>query len=111
MIIIVKIATTISLQLLLHQQLKLRLKTLPQILSIQLKRFRHDILGSFQATKIQSHINFPLFLNVTEYSVINDTDYIYQLFAVVCHQGSINTGHYTVFIKIIVIGINSMIVL
>ena len=78
---------------------KLRLKTLPQILSIQLKRFRHDILGSFQATKIQSHINFPLFLNVTEYSVINDTDYIYQLFAVVCHQGSINTGHYTVFIK------------
>ena len=43
-----------------------------------------------------------MFLNLSEYCVEKpqpDVKQIYELFGVVVHEGSISTGHYTVYIK------------
>lgn len=84
----------------------LKIKTLPPVLSIQLKRFEHNLVSD-QFLKIETSVKVPLFLNLTKYcehSSLSDNDEIdsnkvYQLFAAVCHIGSVNTGHYIVMIK------------
>lgn len=83
----------------------LLLSTIPPVLSIQLKRFKHSLMSD-TASKIETPVKTPLFLNLTKYAHDHDpsdgeTDgnKVYELFAVVCHAGSVNTGHYIVLVK------------
>ncbi|KAI8967242.1 hypothetical protein BDF20DRAFT_1004934 [Mycotypha africana] len=76
---------------------QLSFKRLPPVLSIQLKRFEHGLTSS----KIETKIRFPVELNLTPYTTSKDKeeDNIYTLFAVVNHQGKMDTGHYTMYAK------------
>ncbi|KAI9285198.1 hypothetical protein BC943DRAFT_51018 [Umbelopsis sp. AD052] len=95
---------------------QLSVKRLPQVLSFQLKRFEHGK----SATKIETKIKFPIDLDMTPYTTeygdgsgkhndkkshrsSNPPAYnninVYTLFAVVNHQGKMDTGHYTMFAK------------
>lgn len=83
----------------------LRIKKLPPVLSIQLKRFKHNYAND-TASKIEVKVETPLYLNMTRYVSDFDGDpddidsgRIFELFAVVTHIGSVNTGHYVAFIK------------
>ncbi|KAF7723644.1 Lanosterol 14-alpha-demethylase [Apophysomyces ossiformis] len=79
---------------------QLSVKRLPPVLSFQLKRFEHG--GS--ASKIESKIKFPVDLDMTPYTTKGRTskrteENLYTLFAVINHQGRMDTGHYTMFAK------------
>ncbi|ODV95940.1 hypothetical protein PACTADRAFT_41013 [Pachysolen tannophilus NRRL Y-2460] len=81
---------------------QLKIKKLPPVLGIQLKRFEHLSTSA----KIETHVTFPLMLNMYDY-ILHDhdhldkieTDLTYELFALVCHIGSVNTGHYVCLVK------------
>ncbi|KAI0464451.1 hypothetical protein LJB42_002066 [Komagataella kurtzmanii] len=86
---------------------QLLVRKLPPILAFQLKRFEHSASSS---TKIETHVGFPLFLDMEPYTVsetLNSNEQgraswglmTYQLFAIVIHIGSVNTGHYICIIK------------
>lgn len=84
-----------------HKQL--RFKHIPPVLTIQLKRFKHNS-ASDTASKLETAVLAPLFLNLTHYAVDShaaevDPSKVYELFAVVCHKGSVNTGHYIAMVK------------
>ncbi|CAO3696100.1 unnamed protein product [Rhizopus stolonifer] len=76
---------------------QLSMKRIPPVLSIQLKRFEHGTSTS----KIETKIKFPIELDLTPYTASKkpSSDNIYTLFAVVNHQGKVDTGHYTMFAK------------
>ncbi|CEP21725.1 K11366 ubiquitin carboxyl-terminal hydrolase 22/27/51 [Cyberlindnera jadinii] len=80
---------------------RLSILKFPNTLAIQLKRFEHNA----QSVKLEKFISFPMFMNMSEfsssYSTTNrfDPELTYELFAVVCHIGSVNTGHYIVVVK------------
>lgn len=84
----------------------LRIKKLSPVLSIQLKRFKHN-MALDKASKIETKVDIPLFLNLTKYASdcddpatdTIDTNKVYELFAIVHHQGLVNTGHYVALIK------------
>ncbi|PSK36783.1 hypothetical protein C7M61_003645 [Candidozyma pseudohaemuli] len=84
----------------------LRIRKLPPVLSIQLKRFKHNHAND-TASKIETKVDTPLYLNLTKYvSDYNnegnddvDSGKVYELFGVITHIGSVNTGHYVAFIK------------
>lgn len=58
--------------------------TYPRYLIIHLKRFEHT---NGVSKKIETYIDYPNFLRI-------NSSY-YKLKAVACHQGSLNSGHYT----------------
>lgn len=73
-----------------------RVLELPEMMCIQLKRFRHDL------SKISSPVNFPLVgLDMRPYLHKDCKSKIsmYDLTAVICHHGTANGGHYTSFAK------------
>ncbi|KAJ1968294.1 hypothetical protein H4R35_006468 [Dimargaris xerosporica] len=91
---------------------QLLIKSLPPVLSFQLKRFEH----SASASKIESLIRIPLELDMTpfttqsqsthpahslnafdEQAVVPNPACHYRLFAVINHEGSLETGHYTMY--------------
>ena len=81
---------------------QLQLVSLPPILVIQLKRFsQHNDLRY----KIETFVDFPIDgLDLTNFlpsssSQKQDEEYIYDLFAVSNHIGSIYTGHYTAYAR------------
>ncbi|KAI8059576.1 hypothetical protein BC940DRAFT_313446 [Gongronella butleri] len=78
---------------------QLSIKQLPSVLSFQLKRFEH----SASASKIDSKIKFPVDLDMTMYTTdaksLQNIANQYTLFAVINHQGKMDTGHYTMFAK------------
>ncbi|CAO3588838.1 unnamed protein product [Absidia cylindrospora] len=86
---------------------QLSIERLPSVLSFQLKRFEHGVA----ATKIETKIKFPVELDMTPYTTKGkkrtnkDQPYhpnpsnLYTLFAVVNHQGRMDTGHYTMFAR------------
>ena len=80
----------------------LRIKALPPVISIQLKRFKHTV-GSDTASKIEARVDAPLFLNLSKYASQHDDDIdankVYELFAVVNHVGLVSTGHYIALVK------------
>lgn len=85
----------------------LKVSRTPPVFSIQLKRFEH-LLHNDTSNKLDIPVKVPLFLNLTRYIVGNPDDdagqeiggnYVYELFALVTHIGSVNTGHYIVIIK------------
>lgn len=83
-----------------HATKTLKLKSIPPVLSIQLKRFNHNILND-TSTKVETPVKVPLYLNVGPYCVDQGPakDIVYELFSAICHIGSVNTGHYVVFTK------------
>ncbi|KAI5953780.1 hypothetical protein KGF57_003989 [Candida theae] len=79
----------------------LKLKSIPPVLSIQLKRFDHNILND-TSSKIETPVKVPLYVNIAPYCVDHgqaNNDIVYELFSAICHIGSVNTGHYVVFTK------------
>ena len=74
----------------------LRLKLVAPVFSIQLKRFKHhlDLIS-----KIDNPIEVPLYLELAKYCENPQGNLFYELFALVCHTGSVHTGHYVVIIK------------
>ncbi|ODQ77625.1 hypothetical protein BABINDRAFT_9967 [Babjeviella inositovora NRRL Y-12698] len=73
---------------------RLRVQTLPRVFGVQLKRFEHN--GA--STKIETHVAFPLFVDLAPYTLAGETA-TYELFALVVHIGSVLTGHYISVIK------------
>ncbi|KAL9934764.1 hypothetical protein V8E36_006539 [Tilletia maclaganii] len=90
---------------------QLSLYRLPPVLCIQLKRFEHEHKnGSSGSIKIDVRVRFSLSLDLRDFvtpsvqgqakGVHEDPEaYIYDLFNVIVHEGSMNTGHYTNFCK------------
>lgn len=80
---------------------KLSILKFPNVLAFQLKRFKHDNFS----VKLENIIKFPSFLNVSEFatnaqsSTEIDPELNYELFGIVCHIGSVNTGHYIALVK------------
>lgn len=73
-----------------------RVLLLPEILTIHLKRFRHE----FYSSKIGTYVSFPLdsldlkpFLHKDCTSEVT----LYDLVAVICHHGTAGSGHYTAY--------------
>eukprot|EP00004_Rigifila_ramosa_P009453 TRINITY_DN2100_c0_g1_i1.p1 TRINITY_DN2100_c0_g1~~TRINITY_DN2100_c0_g1_i1.p1 ORF type:complete len:183 (+),score=41.80 TRINITY_DN2100_c0_g1_i1:596-1144(+) len=77
-------------------QKRLRVKTLPEVLVLHLKRFKYvESLGRYK--KLTYRIPFPFELKMTESA---EPDTLYTLFAVVIHVGSgPHHGHYTCVVR------------
>ncbi|OTF80592.1 hypothetical protein BLA29_002865 [Euroglyphus maynei] len=77
---------------------------LPSILVIQLKRFKTHS-SSYYHEKINYMIKYPFELNLEKYIVKHNDDQqqspppIYELYAIVNHQGRPTWGHYTAFAR------------
>ncbi|CAD6916546.1 unnamed protein product [Tilletia controversa] len=90
---------------------QLSLYRLPPVLCIQLKRFEHEHKnGSTGSIKIDVRVRFSLSLDLRDFvtasvraqgdRIQDDPEaYVYDLFTVIVHEGSMNTGHYTNFSK------------
>lgn len=85
---------------------KMDLYTLPNILVIHLKRFQvtnygRSIYSYLQRDKLVNEVRYPLTgLNLSEYvQGPQDTEHIYDCFAVSDHSGSLGGGHYTGFVR------------
>jgi ubiquitin carboxyl-terminal hydrolase 8 len=74
-----------------------KLWAMPNYLVIHLKRFNN------QGKKINCNVTFPLTdLDLTEFIASEKGDpnkYLYTLYAVNCHSGTLNSGHYWSFCK------------
>ena len=71
-----------------------KLIELPEILCIHLKRFRHEMNSS---SKISNQVTFPLtHLDLSPYihDQCSSRNTFYDLYAVICHRGGANGGHY-----------------
>ncbi|MGH0148573.1 UNVERIFIED_CONTAM: hypothetical protein FKN15_026501 [Acipenser sinensis] len=76
-----------------------KVQSLPEILCIHLKRFRHELMFS---TKIGTHVSFPLegldlqpFLSKD--CAAQTTSY--DLLSVICHHGTASSGHYIAYCR------------
>ena len=67
-----------------------------QILTLHLKRFRFK---NNSRQKIDSHISFPLELDMNPYISNQIEGQIYSLYGVIVHRGSAGSGHYIAYIK------------
>jgi len=90
---------------------QLKLSELPPALMIQLKRFKH--LGARGSMKVDSPVEFGLqidmgpYTSVVPHGNVHSPDertvergrLIYELFGVICHTGTLDTGHYTCMMK------------
>ena len=76
----------------------LKIKKLAPVLSIQLKRFEHN-KSNDGSSKVETPVSIPIYLDISKYTSDENTTNIYELFAVVCHVGLVNTGHYIVVVK------------
>ncbi|XP_077284593.1 ubiquitin specific protease 20/33 isoform X2 [Arctopsyche grandis] len=69
--------------------------SLPEILCVHLKRFRHELMSS---TKIGAKVSFPLNgLDMRPYMHKDCTSTVstYELVSIICHTGTAGAGHYT----------------
>ncbi|KAI0342806.1 cysteine proteinase [Trametopsis cervina] len=100
-----------------HASKRLSIHRLPPVLSFQFKRFEHPTSDKSSARKIERRVRFPAELNMAEFTTLAQKSqpegknpsqfsvpgpssvYEYDLFAVVCHEGSIDNGHYTCFTR------------
>ncbi|KAF7344818.1 Ubiquitin carboxyl-terminal hydrolase [Mycena venus] len=92
---------------------RLSIRKLPPVLSFQFKRFEHKVDKS-SAHKIDTRIRFPATFDMAPFTtlVMKEAEkensngplfsypgpaamYVYDLFAVINHEGQINNGHYT----------------
>jgi len=77
---------------------KLEIYNAPKILIIQLKRF-NERNGSY--TKLDELIYYPIDnLDISRFVQSTERDsYKYNLYGIICHFGTLNSGHYTAFCK------------
>lgn len=76
-----------------------RVLALPEMLCVHLKRFRHDLSYS---SKISSPVIFPLTgLDMRQYLHKDCKSKVstYDLTAVICHHGTVGSGHYICYAK------------
>lgn len=80
---------------------RIRVKNLPQILVLQLKRFQFRYVPNIHYKKVFYRVVYPLYLrmfNTTDEA--EDQDRLYELYAVVIHIGSsLQHGHYVSVVK------------
>ena len=81
----------------------LTLKSLPQVLCVQLKRFRHD---SYFSSKLNNVVEYPLegldlrhFLHKEFIGSPLSSNSEYDLLGIVNHRGSFNGGHYVAYCR------------
>ncbi|KAK3384793.1 ubiquitin carboxyl-terminal hydrolase-like protein [Podospora didyma] len=91
---------------------KTSIKRLPNVLSIQMKRFEFKQGRNERAAKIDTPVQFPLQLNMLPYTNRADTreakennnelerSCTYDLLSVIVHVGEIDTGHYTAYCRV-----------
>ncbi|KAI0705790.1 cysteine proteinase [Cerioporus squamosus] len=107
-----------------HASKRLSIRKLPPVLSFQFKRFEHNSADKSAARKIEAPVRFPASLNMAAYTTLvmhkqeqmkeggsaamslvpdkalgPEALYDYDLFAVVCHEGGIDNGHYTCYAR------------
>ncbi|KAG2418063.1 hypothetical protein HFD88_001163 [Aspergillus terreus] len=80
---------------------QLRIKKLPAILCMQLKRYEHTFSVS---EKLEGRIDFPLSINMLPYTTnphsnVDKSRYIYDLSSAVVHKGKLDAGHYYVYCR------------
>ncbi|PYH46855.1 putative ubiquitin C-terminal hydrolase Ubp8 [Aspergillus saccharolyticus JOP 1030-1] len=80
---------------------QLRIKKLPAILCMQLKRFEHSASVS---EKLEGRIEFPLSINMLPYttnpnSKVDKARFMYDLSSAVVHKGKLDSGHYYVYCR------------
>ncbi|CAK7201873.1 hypothetical protein SEUCBS139899_004588 [Sporothrix eucalyptigena] len=88
------------------------IKSLPNVLSIQLKRFEYKQGRHDKAAKVDTPVEFPLQLNMLPYtnrsrgnqdsreSYELNRSCMYDLLSVVVHVGEIDTGHYVSYCRV-----------
>eukprot|EP00817_Percolomonadidae_sp_ATCC50343_P006605 CAMPEP_0117429958 /NCGR_PEP_ID=MMETSP0758-20121206/9486_1 /TAXON_ID=63605 /ORGANISM="Percolomonas cosmopolitus, Strain AE-1 (ATCC 50343)" /LENGTH=1154 /DNA_ID=CAMNT_0005217475 /DNA_START=13 /DNA_END=3473 /DNA_ORIENTATION=- len=83
----------------------IQFKTFPDILTLHLKRFDYD-RRTWQPIKLGHKVAFPFDLDMSPYLTTmeaykdqNKIDYVYELYSVMIHSGSVNAGHYYAYIK------------
>ncbi|KAJ9165174.1 Ubiquitinyl hydrolase 1 [Coniochaeta hoffmannii] len=87
------------------------IKRLPNVLSIQLKRFEYKQGRHDKAAKIETQVQFPLQLNMLPYTNrargqdVKDNFELarsctYDLLSVIVHVGEIDTGHYVSYCRV-----------
>ena len=83
------------------------LRTLPPVLTLQLKRFHFD-RKTLTRHKVNTTVAFPLTLDMRPFITLDDDDadadaapvsYEYELYAVLVHTGGTSFGHYYALIK------------
>lgn len=79
---------------------KLDIWRLPDVLIVHLKRFMANERFGQYLEKIETSVDFPLELDLKEYSVSKQKECEYQLIGVVNHFGNISGGHYTSNVKV-----------
>ncbi|KAI9057312.1 cysteine proteinase [Trametes sanguinea] len=108
-----------------HASKRLSIRKLPNVLSFQFKRFEHKSVDRSAARKIEAPVRFPSSLNMAPFTTLvmhkqellkesgtappatlipdkalgPEALYDYDLFAVVCHEGQIDNGHYTCYAR------------
>ncbi|KAL1964020.1 hypothetical protein VTN77DRAFT_7566 [Rasamsonia byssochlamydoides] len=81
---------------------QLRIKKLPAILCMQLKRFEHTFSVS---EKVEGRVDFPLSINMLPYttkpnsSKVDKSRFMYDLSSAVVHRGKLDAGHYFVYCR------------
>lgn len=98
---------------------KLELNKFPNILIINFKRFRYDLIQSkgrnlrrnndagknqmenlyFAGEKIETKIDFPLTLNLKKFTKNSSENITYDLYSICNHEGKISGGHYKAICK------------
>lgn len=78
-----------------HATKQLTIKTLPIVLCFHLKRFEQN---KDHMVKIDTHLDFPFQLDMSPYSQTL-SKCLYNLFCVVEHKGTMESGHYRCYIK------------
>ncbi|XP_012670814.1 ubiquitin carboxyl-terminal hydrolase 33 [Clupea harengus] len=76
-----------------------KVQSLPEILCIHLKRFRHELMFS---TKISTHVSFPLESLDLQPFLAKDCSAqtsTYDLLSVICHHGTASSGHYIAYCR------------
>uniref|UniRef100_A0A665XCR6 Ubiquitin carboxyl-terminal hydrolase n=1 Tax=Echeneis naucrates TaxID=173247 RepID=A0A665XCR6_ECHNA len=76
-----------------------KMQSLPEILCIHLKRFRHELMFS---TKISTHVSFPLEgLDLQPFLAKDSSTQTtnYDLLSVICHHGTASSGHYIAYCR------------
>lgn len=78
-------------------QKKFTIAVLPTVLCLHVKRFRwRTVLRN----KIDTHVVFPVMLDMSEFTVDKQHSAVYKLTAVINHHGSSSmSGHYTAFCR------------
>lgn len=87
------------------------IKSLPNVLSIQLKRFEYKQGRHDKAAKVNTPVEFPLQLNMLPYTNRSrgqdvrenyelNRSCMYDLLSVVVHVGEIDTGHYVSYCRV-----------